>query len=46
MRDAITTTCEVAGIALIALGIWLVFIPAAFIFTGLAIVALCVWNSK
>ncbi|MFE4469545.1 hypothetical protein ACFRFH_12090 [Leifsonia sp. NPDC056824] len=46
MRWWITTLGELAGIALITAGVWLIAPPAAFIVAGGALVGICVMQGQ
>lgn len=46
MREIITTSVEIVGLALVTFGLWLIFQPAAFIFAGGAIVGFSAWKNK
>jgi hypothetical protein len=46
MKAILTTAVEVAGIGLIAGGLWMIYVPAALIFAGAAIVGISVWANR
>jgi hypothetical protein len=46
MREWVTTVGELAGFALVTVGVALINMPAAFIFAGAAAVFLSVWSVK
>lgn len=46
MRAALTTVGEVAGLALITYGLWLISPPVAFIFGGAAVGFVSFWLGR
>lgn len=46
MKQALTTGLELAGMALVVVGVWMIFIPAAFIVAGACSLALAYGASR
>jgi hypothetical protein len=44
--DLLTTGLEVAGLVLIVVGVWMVFVPAALMVAGIGLIALSFGASR